>query len=78
MIVKGVLNVDFTEYLDQKIPKFYGGGNGNKRAIKINDQIYMLKFPPLDRKKQLTINSCISEYIACHIFTTLGNALITV
>lgn len=64
--------MDFTNYLDEHIPKFYGGGNGNKKAIRINSQIYMLKFPPFEKKKQRYTNSCISEYIACHIFASLG------
>lgn len=64
--------MDFTSNLNQNIPKFYGGGNGNKKAIKINNQIYMLKFPPQERKKKIYTISCISEYIACHIFASLG------
>lgn len=64
--------MNFTKYLDQSIPKFYGGGNGSKKAIKLDDQIYMLKFPPQEKKKQIYTNSCISEYIACHIFSSLG------
>ena len=32
----------------------------------------MLKFPPFEKKKQRYTNSCISEYIACHIFASLG------
>lgn len=64
--------MDFTKNLECKIPKFYGGGNGNKKAIRLDNHIYMLKFPPFEKKKQQYTNSCISEYIACHIFASLG------
>lgn len=51
---------------------FYGGGNGKKIAINYNDSIYMLKFPPTNKKAISYTNSCISEYISCHIFEAMG------
>lgn len=52
----------------------YGGANGNKINISYQDHSYMLKFPPRpSRNKMLSYtNSCISEYVACHIFEMLG------
>lgn len=66
--------MDFTKYLEQNINKFYGGANGNKRAIKINDEIYMLKLSP--KKEKIAdleyTNSCISEYLGSKIYATLN------
>lgn len=67
--------MDFTPYINQNIPRFYGGSNGSKRAIKLeNGQIYMLKFPPSSKEnKNISYtNSCISEYISCQIIKTMG------
>ena len=52
----------------------YGGANGNKINISYQGHSYMLKFPPRpSRNKMLSYtNSCISEYVACHIFEMLG------
>lgn len=36
--------IDFTNCIKNKL-KAYGGKNGNKLAIKYNDEDYMLKFP---------------------------------
>ena len=52
----------------------YGGANGSKISIDYKGETYMLKFPPKpiqNREKSYT-NSCISEYVSCHIFETLG------
>ncbi|MDD2973446.1 MAG: HipA domain-containing protein [Lachnospiraceae bacterium] len=65
--------IDFT---DCKINKFkaYGGANGNKINIKYDGTSYMLKFPPIPGRNKVMsyTNSCISEYIACHIYESLG------
>jgi len=65
--------IDFTSC---EINKFraYGGANGNKINILYNGNSYMLKFPPIpSRNKTMSYtNGCISEYIACHIFESLG------
>lgn len=64
--------IDFTNA--QKRNKGYGGANGNKISIMYEDELYMLKFPPSSKKnKELSYtNGCISEYIGCHIFNSLG------
>lgn len=54
--------------------KYYGGRNGGKICIKYNNEEYMLKFPPINKgiEEHSYSNSCISEYLACHIIKTLG------
>lgn len=68
----GYLMIDFST-LPQK-NKLYSGANGSKRAIIYNDELYMIKFPPLAQISQNLFysNSCVSEYIGCHIFETVG------
>ncbi len=65
--------IDFTTCPVNKF-KGYGGANGNKINIMYEGQSYMLKFPPLPSKNKAMsyTNSCISEYLACHIFESLG------
>ena len=60
--------MEFT-HCKQNPLKMYGGANGDKIGIIINGENYMLKFPPEATKvHQMSYsNSCISEYIACHI-----------
>ena len=54
--------------------KFYAGANGAKIAVIYDGEQYMLKFPaPAPKNKELSYaNSCISEYIGCHIFNSVG------
>lgn len=61
--------IDFT---DCKINKFkaYGGGNGAKISVVYEGKSYMLKFN--SRKNIVYSNNNCSEYIACHIFQSLG------
>ena len=56
--------------------KFYAGANGAKIAVIYDGEQYMLKFPaPAPKNKELSYaNSCISEYIGCHIFNSVGIA----
>jgi len=65
--------IDFTRGEINKF-KAYGGANGNKINIRYNGKSYMLKFPPVpSRNKAMSYsNSCISEYLSCHIFEALG------
>lgn len=65
--------IDFTACEVNKY-KAYGGANGNKIHIRYQGEGYMLKFPPLPgRNKAMSYtNSCISEYLACHIYNVLG------
>lgn len=64
--------IDFTNL--QKKNKAYAGANGNKIAVVYQNETYMLKFPPHPTKnKEISYtNSCISEYIGCHIFESVG------
>ncbi|MDD3252805.1 MAG: HipA domain-containing protein [Lachnospiraceae bacterium] len=68
--------IDFTKCPVNKF-KGYGGANGNKINIEYNGTSYMLKFPPVPSKNKVMsyTNSCISEYLACHIFESLGFAV---
>lgn len=65
---------DFTNC--RRIPgRAYNGANGKKIAVEYNGDVYMLKFPPSADNKPTELsytNSCISEYIASHIFNMLG------
>lgn len=66
--------IDFTNCEINKF-KYYGGKNGGKICIVYNFEDYMLKFPPMKERienEHEYSNSCISEYIACHILETLG------
>ena len=65
--------IDFTPCEVNKF-KAYGGANGNKIHIRYQGKGYMLKFPPVPgRSKAMNYtNSCISEYLACHIYESLG------
>lgn len=59
--------IDFTSLPKRK--KAYAGANGSKISVVYENELYMLKFPPVPtRNKEMSYsNSCISEYIGCHI-----------
>lgn len=65
--------IDFTNCPVNRF-RAYGGANGNKINITYNGQSYMLKFPAAaKRNDQMSYaNGCISEYVACHIYSMLG------
>ena len=65
--------IDFTNCQKNKY-KYYGGKNGGKICIIYNNQDYMLKFPSINNgiSEHEYSNSCISEYIACHIINSIG------
>lgn len=66
--------IDFTNCQKNKF-KYYGGKNGGKICIVYNGQNYMLKFPSINEgisAEHEYTNSCISEYIACHISSSIG------
>ncbi len=65
--------IDFTHCEVNKY-RAYGGANGNKINIIYNNEGYMLKFPPVAKqnKDMSYSNSCISEYVSCHILETMG------
>lgn len=64
--------IDFTNL--PKKNKTYAGANGSKISVIYNGEQYMLKFPAIARKKQELsyTNGCISEYLGCQIFKSIG------
>ena len=64
--------LDFNEFPVRK--KTYGGANGNKLSIIIDNELYMLKLPSHANKNENLsyANSSISEYIGCLIYKSLG------
>jgi hypothetical protein len=67
------VEINFFE-LEKNPLRMYGGRNGSKIGVVYEGENYMLKFPPkLARNPDMSYsNSCISEYVACHIFSALG------
>ena len=66
--------IDFTNCQKNKF-NYYGGKNGGKICIVYDGQNYMLKFPSINEgisAEHEYTNSCISEYIACHIISSIG------
>ncbi len=64
--------IDFTNLPVRN--KTYAGANGSKISVLYNNELYMLKFPavPAINKEMSYANSCISEYLGCHIFESIG------
>jgi hypothetical protein len=64
--------IDFTNL--PKKNKTYAGANGSKISVLYNGEQYMLKFPAIARKNQELsyTNGCISEYLGCQIFKSIG------
>ena len=64
--------IDFTN-CEKNNFKYYGGKNGGKICVIYNNEDYMLKFPAINEgiSEHGYSNSCISEYISCHILKTL-------
>ncbi|MDW2797215.1 HipA domain-containing protein [Clostridium boliviensis] len=65
--------IDFTSCEVNRF-RAYGGANGNKINIIYEGKSYMLKFPPTPNRNKVMsyINGCISEYLSCHVFASLG------
>ena len=64
--------MDFTGLLHRN--KAYGGANGSKVSVVIDDELYMLKFPaPARKNKNMSYaNGGISEYLGCKIYKSIG------
>lgn len=64
--------IDFTNAAVKN--KAYAGANGGKISVMYNGEQYMLKFPPFPtiNKDMSYTNSCVSEYIGCKIFESVG------
>ena len=68
-----VFNIDFSQCKESA--GSYGGAGGKKKGIIYNGENYMLKFSQDVREQKIGFsysNSSINEYIACHIFQSLG------
>lgn len=63
---------DFTNLARRN--KAYGGTNGNKISVLIDDELYMLKFPAHANKNENMsyANGGISEYLGCKIYQSIG------
>ncbi len=64
--------IDFTNLPVRN--KTYAGANGSKISVVYNGELYMLKFPavPVINKEMSYANGCISEYLGCQIFESIG------
>lgn len=64
--------IDFTNM--QKKNKSYAGANGSKISVIYNNEQYMLKFPAhaVKNHEMSYSNSCVSEYLGCKIFESVG------
>ncbi len=64
--------IDFTNLPVRN--KTYAGANGSKISVLYNNELYMLKFPavPVINKDMSYANGCVSEYLGCHIFESIG------
>lgn len=64
--------IDFTNAVQKN--KTYAGANGGKISVLYNGEQYMLKFPPFPtiNKEMSYTNSCISEYVGCKVFESVG------
>lgn len=64
--------IDFTNLPVRN--KTYAGANGSKISVLYNNELYMLKFPaiPAINQEMSYANGCISEYLGCHIFESIG------
>ena len=67
------MDIDFTKLKVNPL-RIYGGKNGNKIGVLHQGETYMLKLPPkpAHNPEMSYTNGCVSEYVACHIFQTLG------
>ena len=53
----------------------YNGANGKKIAVRYDDDVWLLKFPPSTAEKPTTLsysNSCYSEHLASTIANMIG------
>lgn len=64
--------IDFTNLPVRN--KTYAGANGSKISVVYDGELYMLKFPsvPAINKEMSYANGCISEYLGCRIFESIG------
>jgi len=68
------IKMDFTN-CERIMGRAYNGANGKKIAVRYDNDVYMLKFPPSGNKKPTELsytNSSVSEHIASSIFNMIG------
>ena len=65
--------IDFSD-CERNDYRAYGGASGGKISVTYEGRAWMLKFPPKPGPiSDLSyINSCLTEYIACHVFESMG------
>lgn len=63
---------DFTNC--KELRKGYEGASGGKKCLVIDGEPYMVKFPAASKRNPNIsyTNSCISEYLGCHVFDSVG------
>ena len=62
--------IDFTKIAKENLSyRAYGGANGIKKGILIDNKPYMLKIEHRDKKRNEYTNSILSEYIASKIYS---------
>ena len=62
--------IDFTKIAKENLSyRAYGGANGIKKGILIDNEPYMLKIEHRDKKRNEYTNSILSEYIASKIYS---------
>lgn len=66
------MTIDFTALPRRN--KTYAGANGSKISVMYAGEQYMIKFPapPSKNKEMSYTHSCISEYLGCQIFNSIG------
>ena len=67
--------IDFSD-CERNDYRAYGGASGNKINVIYEGHSYMLKFPPKQGANPdlCYTNSCLTEYVACHVFESIGIA----
>ncbi len=61
----------------EKVNRFYGGASGNKMAIRIDDDLYIVKYPQNLKQMEMQFpvsysNNAVTEYIGSHFYKYVG------
>lgn len=62
---------------ESKVNRFYGGASGNKAAVKIGDDFYIIKYPQNITDMNMKFptsygNNAVSEFIGSHFYQYMG------